>query len=73
MAERLQVAIYLGLTTYFQVSYKFIILITGQRITRRKFAPLPMPQSVIHQVEYMAIKEYLNEDVILSERNRSTL
>ena len=47
ITERSQGAIYLGTTTNFHGSCKFIILITVQRISRKQFTPLPMPQSVI--------------------------
>jgi hypothetical protein len=40
-------AICLGPTGNIQGSYKFLNLRTGQRITRRKWTDLPMPQEVI--------------------------
>ena len=47
MSERSQGYIYLGITTNFQGRCKFFSLRIGWRITRNKFTPLPMPQSVI--------------------------
>ena len=40
-------AICFGPTGNLQGSYKFLNLVTGKKITRRGFTPLPMPQEVI--------------------------
>ena len=71
--ERLQGYIYLGSTKNFQGSCKFIRLITGQRITRKKLAPLPMSKYVIKQVEDMAIKEDFDKDLIFTDINGRNL
>ena len=47
MQARTLGAICLEPTGNFQGSYKFLNLRTGQRITRRKWTDLPMPQEVI--------------------------
>ena len=73
MAERSQGDIYLVPNKKFQGGFKFIILRTGKIITRKQFTPLPMPQSVINQLEEMAIKKYLNEGLIFTGRNGNTL
>ena len=67
MAEMLQGAIYQGPTSNFQGKCKSSSLRTGRRITRKKFTPLPMLQSVINQVEDMNIKEDCNEDLIFTD------
>ena len=43
-------AICLGPTGNLQGSYKFLNLRTGQKITRRDFTPLPMPDEIIERV-----------------------
>ena len=50
MDKSSQGVIYLGKTTNFQGICKFIILRTVQRITRKKFTPIPMPKYLIKQV-----------------------
>ena len=73
MAERFQVSIHLGPTRKFQGSCKFVSLRTGQIIDRKQFNQLRMPQSMVKQVEYMAIKEDRDRDLILAYRKGSTL
>ena len=73
MAERLQRSIYLGTTTDFQGSCKFISLKIGRRITKNQFTPLPMPQSLIKQVKDLSVKEDLDGDLIFTDINGSTL
>ena len=51
MSEILQGSIYLGYTNKFQGVCKLISLRTGRIITRKKFTPLPMPQSIIKPEE----------------------
>ena len=73
IAELPQGGIFLGTTTNFQGSCKFLSLRTGRRITIKQFTPLPTPQSVIKQVEYMAIKENREEDFLFTDQNWNTL
>ena len=40
-----------------QGSYKFLSLATGKKVTRRKFTDMPIMESVIKQVEAMAVKD----------------
>jgi hypothetical protein len=69
MTERTQPAICLGPTANFQGSYKFLSLKTGKRITRKQFKELPMPDSVIKQIEAMATRE--KQDKVITFSNRS--
>ena len=69
----MQGSIYLGPTTNFHISYKFTSLRTGSRTTRKKITSLTMQQSIIKQVEDMAIKENHDADLIFTNRNRSNL
>jgi hypothetical protein len=69
MTERTQPAICLGPTANFQGSYKLLSLKTGKRITRKQFKELPMPDSVIRQVETMATRE--KQDKVITFFNRS--
>ncbi len=39
-----------------QGSYKFLLLTTGRKVTRRKFTEMPVTEAVIRQVEAMAVK-----------------
>ena len=73
MAELSQGGIFLGHTTNFQGSCKFLSLRTGHRITIKQFTPLPTPQYVINQVEDMAIKENREEDFLLTDQHGNTL
>ncbi len=50
-------AICMGPTENLQGSYKFLSLATGKKVTRRKFAEMPIRESVIKQVEAMAVKD----------------
>jgi hypothetical protein len=69
MTERTHPAICLGLTANFQGNYKFLSLKTGKRITRKQFKELPMPDSVIKQIEAMATRE--KQDKVITFSNRS--
>jgi hypothetical protein len=69
MTERTQPAICLGPTANFQGSYKFLSLKTRKRITRKQFKELPMPYSVIKQIEAMATRE--KQDKVITFSNRS--
>ncbi len=51
-------AICMGPTGNLQGSYKFLSLATGRKkVTRRKFTEMPITESVIKQVEAMAVKD----------------
>ena len=47
----------MGPTGNLQGSYKFLSLATGKKVTRRKFTEMPITESVIKQVEAMAVKD----------------
>jgi hypothetical protein len=55
--SRTKWAIYMGPTGNLQGSYKFTLLPTGKKITRRKFTEMPVTNSVIKKVEEMAEKD----------------
>jgi hypothetical protein len=50
-------AICMGLTGNLQQSYKFLSLSTGKKVIRRKFTEMPITDSVIKEVEEMAMKD----------------
>ncbi len=50
-------AICMGPTGNLQGSYKFLSLVTGKKVTQRKFTEMPITESVIKQVEAMAVKD----------------
>ena len=52
-----------------QGSYKFLSLAMGKKVTRRKFTEMPITESVIDQVEKMAVKDGATKG--LSFKNRS--
>ncbi len=68
MDPRTKWAICLGPTGNLQGSYKFLSLATGKRITSRKFSEMPITESVIEQVEKMAVKDRATKG--LSFKNR---
>jgi hypothetical protein len=51
-----------------QGSYKFLSLMTGNKIIRRNFTKMPVTESVIKQVKQMAAKDRLRKG--LSFKNR---
>lgn len=57
MKPRTRPCIALGPTANLQGSYKFLDLETGKKLKKRSWTELPMPDSVISQVEAMAEKE----------------
>jgi hypothetical protein len=69
MDARTQPDICLGPTANFQGSYKFLLLQTGKRITRKQFKELPMPSSIIKRVEAMAIKEKQDKTITFYDRS----
>jgi hypothetical protein len=50
-------AICMGPTGNLQGSYKFLSLATGKKVTQRKFTEMPITESVIKQVDKMAVKD----------------
>ncbi len=50
-------AICMGLTGNLQGSYKFLSLVTGKKVTQRRFTDMPVTDAVIKQVEEMAVKD----------------
>jgi hypothetical protein len=69
MTEGTQPVICLGPTANFQGSYKFLSLKTGKRIARKQFKELPMPYSVIRQVEAMATREKQDKVITFCDRS----
>ena len=60
--------IYLGPTGNLQGSYKLLSLTTGKKVTQKKFTEMPITESVIEQVEKMAVKDGATKG--LSFKNR---
>jgi hypothetical protein len=58
----------LGPTGNLQGSYKFLSLATGKKVTQRKFTEMLITESVIEQVEKMAVKDGATKG--LSFKNR---
>jgi hypothetical protein len=58
----------LGPTGNLQGSYKFLSLVMGKTVTRRKFTEMPITESVIDEVEKMAVKDGATKG--LSFKNR---
>jgi hypothetical protein len=50
-------AICMGPMGNLQGSYKFLLLTTGKKVTRRKFTEMPVTDAMIKQVEEMAVKD----------------
>jgi hypothetical protein len=71
MKERTRTAICLGPTANFQVSYKFLCLRTGRRITRKQFKELPMPKAVIEAVEELAERDKQDGNLEFTDRDSS--
>jgi hypothetical protein len=57
MDPRTKWVICLGSTGNLHGSYKFLSLTTGKKVTQRKFTELPITESVIEQVEKMAVMD----------------
>ena len=68
MDPRTKWAICLGPTGNLQGSYKFLSLATGKKVIRRKFTEMLITESVIEQVEKMAVKDGVTKG--LSFKNR---
>jgi hypothetical protein len=68
MEPRTKWYICLGPTENRQGSYKFMSLMTGNKIVRRNFTKMPVMESVIKQVKQMAAKDKLQKE--LSFKNR---
>ena len=49
-------AICMGPAGNLQGSYKFLSLVTGKKVTQRRFTEMPITNAVIRQVEAMAVK-----------------
>ncbi len=61
----------MGPTGNLERSYKFLSLATRKMVTRRKFTEMPITESVIEQVEMMAVKDGTTKG--LSFRNRKVV
>jgi hypothetical protein len=57
-----------GTTGNLQGSYKFLSLATGKKVTQRKFTEIPITESVIEQVEKMAVKDGATKGLSLKNR-----
>jgi hypothetical protein len=69
MAQRTRGVICSGPTGNFLGSYKMMCIRTGRKVTRKKFQELPMPDSVIKQIEAIAEKEKQEKTLVFSDRN----
>ena len=63
-------AICLGPTGNIQGTYNFLSLVTGLVIQRRHFTELPVPQSVIDRVAYLARNSGVSRDLVFADRHR---
>ena len=71
MAQRTTGAIALNSTGNSKGSYFFLNLETGRRVSRHQWTVLPMPSSVIQQVNYLGLKDkmpLLRDNTLLFER-----
>ena len=57
LAPRAKWAICMGPKGNLQGSYKFLSLVTGKKVTQRKFTKMPVTEAVIKQVEEMVVKD----------------
>ena len=57
LEPRTKWAICMGPMGNLQGSYKFLSLTTGKKVTRRTFTEMPITESVIKQVEAIAVKD----------------
>ncbi len=57
MDPRMKWAVCLGPTGILQGSYEFLSLAMGKKITQRKFTEMLITESIIEQVEKMAVKD----------------
>jgi hypothetical protein len=73
MNERKKPAICLSPTANFQGSYKLLSLRTGNRITRKQFKELPMPDSIVKRVEAMAEREQQDKTITLSDHSGNAI
>ncbi len=61
-------AICMGPTGNLQGSYKFLSLVTGKKVTGRKFTEMPVTDAVIKQVEEMAVKDGAVKGIYFKDR-----
>ncbi len=61
-------AICMGPTVNLQGSYKFLSLVTGKKVTQRKFTEMPITEPVIKQVEEIAVKDGAVIDINFKDR-----
>jgi hypothetical protein len=57
MEPRTKWAIYMGPMGNLQGSYKFLSLVTGKKVMRRKFTEMLVTEAVIKQVGQKAVKD----------------
>lgn len=70
MKSRTRPCIALGPTANLQGTYKFLCLTTGKKLKKRKWTELPMPDSIIQQVDQMATKEKRGGSWSVTNRNK---
>jgi hypothetical protein len=59
----------MGPTGNLQGSNKFLSLATGKKVTRRKFTEMPVTDTVIKQVEEVAVKDGAVKGINFKDRN----
>jgi hypothetical protein len=67
LAERTIGAIWLGPTSKFQGSYKFLCLNTGKQITRKQIHEVPMTDSFINRVEAIATHDTQSGEMVFDK------
>ncbi len=68
LEPRTKWAICMGPMGNLQGSYKFLLLVTGKKVTCRKFMEMPVTEAVIKQVEEMAVKDGAVKGISFKDR-----
>jgi hypothetical protein len=68
LEPRTKWAICMGPMGNLQGSYKFLSLVNGKKVMRRKFTEMPVTEAVIKQVEEMAVKDGAVKGIIFKDR-----
>ena len=68
MEPRTNWAICMGPMGDLQGSYKFLLLPTGKKVTRRRFTEMPITEAIIRQVEAMVVKDGVVKGINVKNR-----
>jgi hypothetical protein len=68
LEPRTKWAICMGPTRNLQGSYKFLSLATRKKVTHRKFMEMPVTETVIKQIEEMAVKDGAVKGISFKDR-----